>query len=44
MRQELDYTEILDVPFAYSSNRETILGHYRTGGLGSFTPNSMGAT
>ncbi|ADW16829.1 Type I site-specific deoxyribonuclease [Desulfobulbus propionicus DSM 2032] len=32
MQQALDYAEILDVPFAYSSNGDAFLEHDRTGG------------
>ena len=35
MQQALDYAEILDVPFAYSSNGDAFLEHDRTGGSGA---------
>jgi len=35
MQQALEYAEILDVPFAYSSNGDAFLEHNRTGGGGS---------
>ena len=34
MQQALEYAEILDVPFAYSSNGDAFLEHDRTGGSG----------
>ncbi|MHB1233602.1 MAG: EcoAI/FtnUII family type I restriction enzme subunit R [Burkholderiales bacterium] len=34
MQQALDYAEILDIPFAYSSNGDAFLEHDRTGALG----------
>jgi type I restriction enzyme R subunit len=34
MQQALEYAEILDVPFAYSSNGDAFLEHDRTGGGG----------
>ncbi len=35
MQQALDYADILDIPFAYSSNGDAFLEHDRTGGPGS---------
>jgi type I restriction enzyme, R subunit len=35
MQQALEYAEILDLPFAYSSNGDAFLEHDRTGGDGS---------
>jgi type I restriction enzyme R subunit len=35
MQQALEYAEILDVPFAYSSNGDAFLEHDRTGGSGT---------
>ena len=35
MQQALDYAEILDVPFAYSSNGDAFLEHDRTAGGGT---------
>lgn len=35
MQQALEYAEILDVPFAYSSNGDGFLEHDRTGGAGT---------
>jgi type I restriction enzyme R subunit len=35
MQQALDYAEILDVPFAYSSNGDAFLEHDRTGAAGT---------
>src|SRR3954453_6097491 len=35
MQQALDYAEILDVPFAYSSNGDAFLEHDRTTGSGT---------
>ncbi len=37
MQQALDYAEILDVPFAYSSNGDTFLEHDRTVTTGTVT-------
>jgi len=37
MQQALDYAEILDVPFAYSSNGDAFLEHDRTGTSGTVT-------
>ncbi|MCP5523720.1 MAG: DEAD/DEAH box helicase family protein [Verrucomicrobiales bacterium] len=37
MQQALDYAEILDVPFAYSSNGDAFLEHDRTGSGGTVT-------
>jgi type I restriction enzyme R subunit len=37
MQQALEYAEILDVPFAYSSNGDAFLEHDRTGGPGPVT-------
>src|ERR1700678_3236283 len=34
MQQALGYAEMLDVPFAYSSNGDAFLEHDRTGGRG----------
>ena len=31
MQQALEYAEILDVPFAYSSNGDAFIEHDRTG-------------
>lgn len=37
MQQALDYAEILDVPFAYSSNGDAFLEHDRTAAAGAVT-------
>ena len=37
MQQALDYAEILDIPFAYSSNGDAFLEHDRTGTSGTVT-------
>jgi type I restriction enzyme R subunit len=37
MQQALDYAEILDPPFAYSSNGDAFLEHDRTGSSGKVT-------
>lgn len=37
MQQALDYAEILDIPFAYSSNGDAFLEHDRTGAGGTVT-------
>jgi type I restriction enzyme, R subunit len=37
MQQALEYAEILDVPFAYSSNGDAFLEHDRTGGSSPVT-------
>ena len=37
MQQALEYAEILDVPFAYSSNGDAFLEHDRTAGYGAVT-------
>lgn len=37
MQQALEYPEMLDVPFAYSSNVDTVLEHDRTGTKGTVT-------
>src|SRR3546814_13475506 len=37
MQQALDYAEILDVPFAYSSNGDAFLEHDRTAAGGAVT-------
>src|SRR5688500_9360910 len=37
MQQALDYAEILDVPFAYSSNGDAFLEHDRTSATGTVT-------
>jgi type I restriction enzyme R subunit len=40
MQQALDYAEILDVPFAYSSNGDAFLEHDRTVTSGTVTAKS----
>jgi type I restriction enzyme R subunit len=35
MQQALEYAEILDLPFAYSSNGDAFLEHDRTGAAGT---------
>ena len=37
MRQALEYAEILDIPFAYSSNGDSFLEHDRTAKSGTVT-------